>query len=237
MLTKSGARDGRALWIGLAVILVGTVSGLLLATALPNVSEEVVLSQDSGEILIPPPKTLAEQVAGVDIILVGTVGPVVNQGWFKGYDDNGNIFVPEDFDPNNIRPENDAHVGVAPYLDFEIDIEEVLKGGELTAPGETVILRVLKEEPRDGPPSETNEYPAPAPGDEHLFFLVRLPDGTYGLRYGSWGRMILTGQVATWSNGRRTPATYEGQTFSPAQLTQRVREIVQQQKQQGRQTP
>lgn len=47
-----------------------------------------------------------------------------------------------------------------------------------------------------------------APGDHHLFFLSRNPDGTYGIYYGPWSRLIIDRAVVTYSDGARTQPAF-----------------------------
>ncbi len=166
--------------------------------------------------LIPPPKSVAELVGKADVIVIGTVGPVVNQGAFEGYDGTGNLIPPSTGHPD------------LPITDFQIIVEKVLKDDGTIRAGNPPILRMLghptNKAERDA--NRTSHYPMSYTGDRHLFFLSKNPDATYGFYYGPWSRLVIDGQVVALSDGPRTPVQFAGRQFAPAEFIASVTQSI-----------
>jgi hypothetical protein len=157
---------------------------------------------------------LKELTQHADLIVIGTVGSIVDEGQFLGYDKAGNR---RDKDPD--APD----VPPLTYVDYEIVVEQVLKGGEGHKTGNPVILRMPSK--RTGPVEADAEYPMSAPGDHHLFFLTRNPDKkTYGLGYGAWSRLMIDGSVVRYSDGKRSPIDFT-EAGTPDEFIKKVKDV------------
>lgn len=167
---------------------------------------------------VPPPQSIAELVGKANVIVIGTVGPIVNQGTFAGYDAGGNV----------IPSKSTSHPDL-PITDFQINIEKVLQDDGTIRAGKPLILRMLghpiNRAERDA--DRSSYFPMSYTGDRHIFFLSKNPDGTYGLYYGPWSRLVIDGQVVAISDGARTPVQFAGRSFKPTEfigsLTQSIR--------------
>ncbi len=201
-----------------AVLLAGFALVRLLLGSPLFAAQMANSSDESTADFVPPPKSMAELVSKADVILIGTVGSVVNEGAFQGYDQTG-IAIPS-------RATSGPDL---PITDFQIIIERVLKDDGTIRAGTTPILRILghptNRAARDG--DRSSYFPMSYTGDRHLFFLSKNPDDTYGFYYGPWSRLVIDGQVVTISDGPRTPVQFAGRQFAPgefiASLTQSIR--------------
>lgn len=181
---------------------------------------------NSTAMLVPPPKNMVELTSKADIIVVGEVGEVIQQGYYGGYDAAGKL-IPRTGEPD--KPGS----GI-PFTDFGLKIERVLKDDGSIAAGQPVILRMTghpTEEVRRLNADPQAEYPMTFPGDRHLFLLSKTPDNSaYGLYYGAWSRLIVDGDVVRVSSGAKEPLKFEGseQLFSPAEFMNSIEQTVQQ---------
>jgi hypothetical protein len=170
---------------------------------------------------IPPPQSIEDLVKHADVIVVGTVGPIINQGTFSGYDKAGNVIHNKYPD----HPNSDL-----PITDYAIKVEEVLRDDGTIQAGKPLVLRMI------GHPTNIAErdaerqsyYPMSYTGDHHLFFLGRNPDGTYGLHYGPWSRLVINGPIVTVSDGPRTPVQFGARQFKATDFIQSVTRAAQQ---------
>lgn len=220
MFARFISRPKYVLWISIIVVIVGGVGGLWLARTLP--SQRNVLIHDSPGFLFPVPHSLTDLVRSADLIVIGTVGPIVNEGVFEGYDRDGNLIQPDNFDVNNLS----IHDTALPFVDYIIDVQEILKGNGTSALDKPIILRMPGK--RTGEIVVSAEYPMSVSGDHHIFFLSQNPDGqSYGLYYGARSRLVVDERIVTYSDGRRTPVTFDGRTFSPDDFVLEVLEVIQ----------
>jgi hypothetical protein len=165
-----------------------------------------------------------EELSGkANVIIKVTVGSIINQGSFLGYDEAGNL---KKIAPNE-SPPPDAPPGrrEKPFVDYEIKVEQVLKNDGTFKSGEMLILRMP-----GGLPEQSNsdaEYPGSTPGDRRFLFLTQNPDKkTYGLYYGSKSRLIVDDPVVTYSNGSRTPVNLNA-PGKPIDFIEAVKAVVQ----------
>jgi hypothetical protein len=97
-----------------------------------------------------------------------------------------------------------------PVTDFRLTVEEVLRDDGTIASGEPIILRAWgfsTQETHEA--TKDSEYPLSYTGDRHLFLLGRNPDGTYGISYGTWSRLIIDGESLRISNGKGDPLRFK----------------------------
>lgn len=183
--------------------------------------------------LVPPPQTLEELVSPhAALIFIGEVGPAEQYLDLYGYNERGQVTATV-VDPLNTR---DYLVAIAyitggdrqsvmedpsltdihniPATDLRLHVEEVLRDDGTIAAGEPVILRIVgfaTEELAASEIMQNSAFPLSYTGDRHLFVLGRNPDGTYGLTYGPWSRLIIDGEILRVSNPERQPLIFEGQ--------------------------
>jgi hypothetical protein len=161
---------------------------------------------------------MEELASKAEVIVVGRVGPIVNQGAFAGYDAAGNI----------IPSGTGGRPGI-PITDFQVDVERVFKDNGTLRAGNPLILRMLghptNQAARDA--DRSSYYPMSYTGDRHLFFLSKNPDTTYGFYYGPWSRLVIDGQLVTASDGMRTPVRFGGRQFPPAEFIASLTQSIQ----------
>lgn len=161
----------------------------------------------------PRPQSLGELTAKADVIVVGTVGQIVNQDSFLGYDQDGNLIKASNADKSVPNPPQNWQ-----FFDYSILVEQTFKDDGILSSGRMLILRMPGD--RTGKVNPNEEYPMSATGDHHLFFLSRNPDKrTYGLYYGPRSRLIIDSPIVTFSDGSRTPVDISSRT-APAEFIQ-----------------
>jgi hypothetical protein len=204
------------------MIFLGSIGGLWLAESM-FVSRSSESTHDTS-ILFPMPRNLTDLIDNADVIVIGTVGKIVDEGAFEGYDQDGNFIRSTDFDPDNLSIDDTA----LPFVDYVIQVEKVIKDDGTIKSNRPVILRMPGN--RTGKIPTDSEYPMSAPGDHHLFFLSRNPDRkSYGLYYGARSRLTINGPVVTYSNGAHTPIIFDdlyGRAIEPNSFIQKVEELV-----------
>lgn len=178
-----------------SLILVG-VAGLALIAGMA-LSYQTLASRgttESGLSLLPPPQSMDQLVEPAHVIVVGTIGDIVDQGTLSGYNSEDKT--------RNERP-NDPVSPAIPITDFRINIERVLLDDGTIQAGKPLILRML------GEPTTTfdssSAFPQARVGERYLLVLSRNPDGaTYGPYYGPYSRLVLGERGVTYSDGPRT---------------------------------
>jgi hypothetical protein len=215
------------LGVAIAVLLAGVAAGYLFkSTVMP------VTSASSGEAeslvsIARQPQSIDDLVRPADIIVIGTVGRVVNQGAFGGYDQNGVALIerPDANERATLPGATPVPSEALPFTDFEINVEEViLDNGDLRAE-KPLILRMVGL-PTDGVDAGS-VYPMSHTGDRHLFLLSANPDkATYGFYYGPYSRLNIDGSTVTCSDGARTGLSFAG-ALSPLQFVQAVKVALQ----------
>ncbi len=136
---------------------------------------------------VPLPSNMDKFVQDADVIVIGKVGSIVNQGRFWGYD----IGAQE----RSSAPK-DQLSGALPITDYQIEVEQVLLADSTITAGKPLLLRVIQG------PTDKDAYA----GTHRLFFLSVNPDNaTYGLHYGFTSQIILDGSIVTDGVGRSVP--------------------------------
>jgi hypothetical protein len=212
MLTKVTNRAARLL-LTVAMGLFGMVVAFAVATPAAHSAHSDLSPFD----LQAPPATLEELVSNSRLIAVGTVGPLVHEDSFLGYDDQGNLVKAAD--------RGLSEQAELPFYDYELHVDRVLKAAGPTQTGDTITLRVYVK----ATPAAVNahlEYPPSVPGQQYLFFLNQNPDHqTYGLDHGLASRLIIDDAIVRMSDGARTPVTYYGK-MTPQTFIKKVQEII-----------
>lgn len=175
---------------------------------------------NSGASLVPFPKYVEDLVKDTDVILIGTLGQVVNRATFAGYDAAGTMKH-----ANELNLPADAEI---PVFDYEVRVERILKPHEAIDHDQPIILRMMMEGNASKDYSQW-DYPPSLPSERRLFFLSLNPDGkTYGLKYGPASRIIIDGATVKRSDGKRSSVP-EKETSSPAEFIGDVERIIRQQ--------
>lgn len=178
-------------------------------------------AQSSTFVLRPPPATLDELVADLTLVFVGTVGSLVNEQTFAGYDEKGKLIKAKE---QNLPSEVEV-----PIFDYVLQIEQIVKGDEIIQTDNTVTLRMF-DKGVVGQSTAGMEFPPSLPGDRHLFFLRLNPDNkTYGLKYGPMSRLSIDGPVVTQSDNERSPVVYDGDK-KPSEFIEKVKDVAKKQK-------
>lgn len=190
MLKKSCASSYRILTT--AIISLGILCAPLISYA----------AQDRTYWVIP--QSLDELLDRATLIFIGEIGPVEQCLSISGYDWDGSVNgTPVDC----ANPQNWSGV---PVTDFRLTVEEVLRDDGTIASGEPIILRALGFATKEGKEiTKDSEFPLSYTGDRHLFLLGRNPDGTYGISYGVWSRLIIDGESLRVSSGWQQPLQFQ----------------------------
>jgi hypothetical protein len=155
---------------------------------------------------VPQPLSYNELLESSNIIIVGRVGKLIQEGRFAGYDKNGVMIIPTSTDPL---------VGGVDYVDFAVDVEQIVKDDGTIAAGKQVILRMMGKPSIDNNHNTNIEqhFPLSRLGDRNLFMLTQNPDKqTYGLLYGPWSRFLIDGTEIKYSDGGQTPVDFAQKT-------------------------
>lgn len=180
-----------------ALGLVGVLIGVLAVWS-PLRNREVPTAhtrhESSGE-LVPPAGSVEALVAEADVILVGTIDSLTDDGFYAGY--VGGTLVPAYTSTPPSMPGTPTPVPVVsiPYMDFEIDEELVLKEDPVSA---AHVVRMIGRSPISSDlfcDGEMWPYPPGNIGDRFAFFLSQNPDGSYGLLHGPYDRIDLEDEI------------------------------------------
>lgn len=189
--------------------MLGALSGVALHTqaAPPRVAELATW------VLRPAPPTLDDLVADSDLIVVGTVGALMREAAFAGYDEQGRLIQAHD---QELPPGAEI-----PFFDYVLHVDQILKEHGTLRPGQDMTLRMFtKTHPRIAGSSRA------IPGARHLFLLKHNPDReTYGLHYGTAAQLTIDGPVVTQTDGQGSPLPYPV-SRDPATFLQIIRETV-----------
>lgn len=221
MISQFMKRNTTSWFIILAAIALVVLGILLRQFVRTEAASQEYTADASLNSAVPPPRTMADLVRHADLVVEGTVYNIVKEGYFTGYDAQGN-FIPGQ-PPNQNNPS-------MPYTDYEIIVENTWRGKEAMQSGKSIILRLVgpPQFAADGSPSRQGYFPMSYPGDKHLFFLSKNPDESYGLFYGPWSRLNIDGATVTVSDDQRTPANLDGKALRPAEFLTQVQQAVQQ---------
>lgn len=223
MLSAITRRRSQGLLLLAAVALAGIVAALLLAgrfgRAIPgNETSRAPVASEDMALYIPPPQMIEELVSPAEVVVVGRVGPIVDEGRFLGYDDQGKLIPAPTEDPR----ERDHALA---YVDIRFDVEQTLLDDGTVASGGPLILRAA--DARGG--VDSPEFPMYQEGHRYLFVLSKNPDGkTYGPHHGAYSRLWIDGPVVAASDGDRTPVRFGGETVSPVEFIQRLKAALRQ---------
>lgn len=210
------------LWLTILAAIALVVLGILLSQFVRTEAASQPYTADvSLTSAVPPPRTMADLIRHADIVVEGTIGNIVKEDYFSGYDAQGSL-IPS-------QPPNPTNASLA-YTDYEITPENTLRGKEAVQSNKPTILRLIghPQFTSDGRASRQGHFPMSYPGDKHLFFLSKNPDDSYGLFYGPWSRLNVDGATVTISDDQQTPVTFDGQAFQPTEFLAQVNQAVQQ---------
>lgn len=142
---------------------------------------------------IPPPNRMSDLVQRSDLIVIGVTQSVLQESAFGGYDISGNV----------IQSTDGSSV---PLTDFNINVEQVIYSKDAPQPS-TLTLRMIGHvsDVTNSVNDSTAYFPMSQVGERRLFFLSKNPDGTYGLFYGPWSRLIIDTPTVAVSSGEKTP--------------------------------
>lgn len=189
----TSTRPLRLLAMTTFMVVLGVVGGLLVQQWRTPSAEPTANSHSESGWGMPQPKSYAELLKVSDMIVVGTVGDIVEQGTFGGYGKDGKMINPSE----SIAP------GVN-YIDYRVDVEQVVRDDGTIQRGGSVILRMNGDRGQKAIDPEAY-FPLSAKGDRHLFFLTQTPDSAaYGLVYGPWSRLNIDGETVTYSDGQKS---------------------------------
>jgi hypothetical protein len=131
------------------------------------------------------PKTLSELVNNADLIVVGKIGPIVNQEMYYGSGADAARLEAED-------KASGTHLGL-PIVDYSVDVERVLFDG-VSLGGVDPVFRLY------GYPGMNTDLPEI--GERYLLFLKKDPSsGTFGLQ-SIMHRISLDGPIPTFRFGQ-----------------------------------
>lgn len=198
----------RSAFIGIALIVVGWGIGKIAIRALRG--ESTFLGDVNSSVYgpVPPAIDLYELVKLSDVILIGEIDQIADQGDYTGYDESGELIpLATSTPPSSLGTPTALPDFSLPYSDFIISVQELIKndGGS----GDRTVRMIT-----DGPkpkstacaPSEAN-FPPGDIGETYMFFLKKNPDDTYGLYRGPYDRIIL-GQEITYSDCDETAVEF-----------------------------
>lgn len=159
-----------------------------------------LLTYQSAAMWTPPPKSMKELVSKSDVIVIGTIKSVVDEGTMGSYNEADNA--------RNNKPD-DPVSSALPITDFEIEVERVILDDGSISSGQPLVLRII------GEADVEQRFPTilrmPQVGDYRLFTLSKNPDGkTYGL-YGWWSDFVIDGDKVTYADDLRTPIGFTDQ--------------------------
>lgn len=169
--------------------------------------QPIVLSM---AIALQTPKTLDELVKVAPLIVIGEIGAVQQYTFTDVYEGAGKMRA-------GIDPASAGGLDLLPLLmpnlpvtDFQIEVEEVLRGDGTVVADEPVILRMAGHVTKDlAQETQITDYPFSYTGDRYLFLLSPYPDGqTYGFYYGPWSRLIIDGDILRVSSGKQQPLQF-----------------------------
>lgn len=140
------------------------------------------------------PFTLATLISQAPLIVIGAVGPAERFFTFAGYAEDGSLIPPG---------ESGSPPGI-PATDFQLIVEQTLRGDGRVASADTVILRAV---PLNQAELETLEALGLGfEGKRALYLLRANPDGeSYGLPLGSFSVMEIENGVLYPDDGGRSP--------------------------------
>ncbi|HEY0739768.1 MAG TPA: hypothetical protein VGD69_32885 [Herpetosiphonaceae bacterium] len=196
----------------IAILCLVALSGVLSALL---VIQFQASDQDHDVSIWPrPPQTIEELTQSADVIAIGTIGPIVNEGSLLGYDQNGQV----------------TSSGTAddwPFVDIHVRVEQALKDDGTIRLEKPLTLRMPDSRSQNNQVTESDSaLPMAQEGDRYLLFLTQNPDHqTYGLLYAGYSRLLIDGRVVTASDRARTSQIFGG-TLTPADFVARVKAAI-----------
>jgi hypothetical protein len=195
----------------------GTASGIVFSGFAKNYN--LMFAREHGEHnsisgFTPEAQNLEELVEQSDVIVVGKIGPVVNEGSFLGYDTSGNLITSS---PQTSKDE--PPLLAVNFVDYEVKIQQVLKDDGSLNTGKKLVLRIPDTGPEADNPEQEVVISEPNPNrskpkssrrpdadlQRRIFILKQNPDKkTYGPYFFSQGLLMIDGSKVTKSNGKRS---------------------------------
>ena len=140
---------------------------------------------------------LSELVHASSAIVIASVGDVID-GETVYY--HGPTATPHPSPPTAFIPPPPEGREVTYY---SIDVEDVLLGDGVAEPGEALVLRM-----NGTPDDEWVEFGMGAPGTQYLYFLLGGNGGWYGIPYGEFGRLVVSGSIVRYSDADLTAVPF-----------------------------
>jgi hypothetical protein len=162
----------------------------------------------------PEAQNLDELVEQSNVIVVGKIGPVINEGSFFGYDGSGGLITSLPQTSNDEPP-----LLAAKFVDYEVKIQQVLKDDGSLNTGKKLVLRIpdigsdaddpeqeiVVSDPNPNRPKLKSSRRPVADFQRRIFILKQNPDKqTYGPYFFSQGLLMIDGLKVTKSNGKRS---------------------------------
>ena len=225
-------------WVCYALLLAASISGISGGYWAAHKSSTFRLAappsmQHTASFDIPAPRTLNQLVDNADLIVVGKIEQVLQEGKFQGYDEKGQF---REAQPYHYSEEHPVDPNI-PFVDYEIVVEKVILDDGTLIAGNSLIGRSLGIQKHKDERNAGNGLPAL--GDHRLFFLKQNPDGvTYAPYYGMYGRVVIDEPIVTFSDPERTPViftngepsimkqTQAGEVLSPKTFMEAVKTVL-----------
>lgn len=163
----------------------------------------------------PLPESMADLVNKAAVIVVGTIGPVIQEST------EGPYGSPLAQDPRDVPQPRSF-----PFSYFVLTVEEVIFTDGLWQQGVSLVLRENGRVNSLG--TFANVMPMPKTGERYLFVLRRNPDqASYG-HSGPWGLFNIQGPTVRYSDWERSVVNLDGRTWTPEEFKEVLRHLAQQ---------
>ena len=157
--------------------------------------------QVSSGMMVPRPESIEVLVRMSHIIVLGTIGSVLDEIRYGAYGEDG-------------KPTSGGEEPGTPYTDYEVSVESVLKNDGDVEDGGTLVLRMFGHASEQKNVVTLAAVKLPQPGDHYMLVLGRNPDGTYGS--GNEGLLNVDGETVAYSDGVPFSTKLAGEEFIEA---------------------
>ena len=152
----------------------------------------------SSSMMVPRPDSIEVLARMSHIIVLGTIGEVLDEIRFGAYGEDGNPYIP-------------VEESGTPYTDYEVRVESVLKNDGDIEDGGTLVLRMFGHLSGQSDVITLAAVQLPQPGSHYLLALGRNPDGTYGS--GNEGLIYVDGETVAYADGVAFSTELAGEEF------------------------